>query len=279
MSSPTSSPATTSSKSQSYKLAWATDIHLDMVDVDKLPALGKKWAKETKADALVLTGDLATYQTLSRLIPLSEGFRKPMYMVLGNHDFYGSSFSDTFDALALLGGTHPLIRPLRFTPFVQLTKDTCLVGQEGFYDARVGQRDKSALDMSDFYLIRDLSDPLLRVATMRWFADKEARRAQMKLQAAAEVYPKIVFATHVPPYWEAAWHEGKQSDATWAPYFVSFVMGEALDAVAAQYPKTEITVLCGHTHSSGEYRRSDNLLVRTGAAVYRSPRIASVLAI
>jgi hypothetical protein len=40
-----------------------------------------------------------------------------------------------------------------------------------------------------------------------------------------------------------------------------------------------MTVLCGHTHSSGECQILPNLLVKTGEAMYGTPKIQEILEI
>jgi hypothetical protein len=43
------------------------------------------------------------------------------------------------------------------------------------------------------------------------------------------------------------------------------------------YPKCTMTVLCGHTHSSGFARILDNLAVHTGGSQYGMPVLQRVL--
>ena len=43
------------------------------------------------------------------------------------------------------------------------------------------------------------------------------------------------------------------------------------------YPERSMTVLCGHTHSSGTAKLLDNLTVYTGGAEYGAPRHQAIL--
>jgi Icc protein len=43
------------------------------------------------------------------------------------------------------------------------------------------------------------------------------------------------------------------------------------------HPERKMTVLCGHTHSSGVARILDNLVVLTGGAQYGKPALQQVL--
>ena len=51
------------------------------------------------------------------------------------------------------------------------------------------------------------------------------------------------------------------------------VTGEALVEAVSRRADRRVTVLCGHTHSPGEYRPLPNLRVLTGAAQYGKPSI------
>jgi hypothetical protein len=82
--------------------------------------------------------------------------------------------------------------------------------------------------------------------------------------------------THVPPFRDACWHEGRISDDDWAPHFTCHAAGQAILDVLRSHPDRQITVLCGHTHGRGIARLGSNLQVITGGAVYGKPTIAEV---
>jgi 3',5'-cyclic-AMP phosphodiesterase len=86
----------------------------------------------------------------------------------------------------------------------------------------------------------------------------------------------VIVLTHVPPYREAAWHEGRHSDDDWAPWFTCRAVGEAIDACAREHPATSFLVLCGHTHGEGTYAPRDNVVVHTAKADYGAPRVQRV---
>ena len=50
-------------------------------------------------------------------------------------------------------------------------------------------------------------------------------------------------------------------------------MGQAIQEVMAAHPESQLTVLCGHTHSSGHARILPNLHVWTGGVDYGMPKI------
>ena len=68
------------------KLAWATDIHLNFVTT-----LARRRFLESikeQADALVVTGDIAESNRLAETLMVMDVLvERPVYFVLGNHDF------------------------------------------------------------------------------------------------------------------------------------------------------------------------------------------------
>ncbi len=49
--------------------------------------------------------------------------------------------------------------------------------------------------------------------------------------------------------------------------------------IMQDYPHRELTVLCGHTHGSGEAHPLQNVWIFTGAAIYGFPTINRVLTV
>jgi hypothetical protein len=96
---------------------------------------------------------------------------------------------------------------------------------------------------------------------------------------ALEKYAQVYVALHVPPFAEACWHRGKiPTDANdpYLPHFTCRAAGDALLDLATLYPQRQITVLCGHTHGSGDVYLRDNLHIITGGAEYGDPRIQRI---
>ncbi len=87
----------------------------------------------------------------------------------------------------------------------------------------------------------------------------------------------VIVLTHVPPFRESCWHEGKVSDDNWLPFFACKAVGDALREAMAAAPDRQMTVLCGHTHGSGEAQILPNLRVLTGGAVYGKPSVQRVI--
>jgi hypothetical protein len=84
------------------------------------------------------------------------------------------------------------------------------------------------------------------------------------LTHAVDAYRRIVVVTHVPPFAEAAWHEGQPSAPAWAPFFACQATGVVLLDIARRWADREFVVLCGHSHGAGEYAPLANLRVTHG---------------
>jgi 3',5'-cyclic AMP phosphodiesterase CpdA len=258
------------------RLAWITDPHFDFLPPFGGQAFGQRVVSETDCDAVVVTGDIAVSHLLKEA---SEGFAaglgKPVYFVLGNHDYYGGSIQGTRAIANQLGGS---LRWLHKAETIRLNDETALVGHEGWYDAQYGDAMGSRVWMSDFDLIEDLRGLSRQELILKLFhlGREAAQEASVTLAEALARYRKVLMATHYPPFDEACWHEGSISNRNWLPWFTCKAMGDMLLASAEKHPEREILVLCGHTHSPGKVDVAPNLEVWTGGARYGAPEVAHV---
>ena len=258
------------------RLAWITDPHFNFLPPFEARAFGQYVARETECNAVVLTGDIAESRSLTRAAKgFGEGLVKPIYFVLGNHDYYGGSIDGTRTVARRLSGN---LRWLHSAGIVQLNRETALVGHEGWYDAQYGDAMGSRVWMSDFDLIEDFRGLTRQelVTNLRHLGREAAQEARVDLAAAMAQYPKILMATHYPPFQNACWHEGSISNREWLPWFTCKAMGDMLLASAEEHPDREILVLCGHTHGPGKVDVLPNLKVWTGGSHYGAPEVAHV---
>jgi hypothetical protein len=110
-------------------------------------------------------------------------------------------------------------------------------------------------------------------------AESMVPAAKLRLTLAAQTYKNVYFATHVPPFPDSCWYEGKRSSLDALPWFTNLSFGNLLADVASDYPDVNFTVYCGHTHGAGEYQHFPNLMVYTGAAEYEYPAIWKLLTV
>jgi len=268
------------------RFAWASDIHLDTA---KAPARAKfyKSLVDSGCSSVVVTGDIAHGHTLETMLAeMTTAVPLPIWFVAGNHDYYTPSAGVTVDEI------REIIRELcvryknlhyladgKNTGVVELSPTVALIGHDGWADGREGNwRRKMAIN--DPVHIADLafsgSDAGLRKC-IQAFAQQAADHLRESSLSALRRYRTVIAATHVPPFREATWHEGRQSDDEALPWFCSKVTGETLEGVMAAHPSRQMLVLTGHTHGSGEAHIRPNLKVWTGAAQYGAPRICRVI--
>lgn len=266
------------------RLGWATDIHLNFLAVTDRRRFLESVRRQV--DALVITGDIAESNSIGDMLrQIDTWLERPVYFVLGNHDCYRGSVAGTRASVAeMVNGSKNLVY-LSGAGIAELTPNTCLVGHDGWADARLGDYSKSDIIVNDFLLIDELrcwkdphtlDKPALRQA-LRALGDEAAGYLKGFLALAAKQYPNIIVATHVPPFREAAWHKGRPSGDAYLPYFSCKAVGEVLLAVANSHPACQLLVLCGHTHGGGEVQVLDNLRVVTGTAEYGKPEIQWII--
>jgi 3',5'-cyclic-AMP phosphodiesterase len=275
------------------RLVWLTDPHLNFVPADRIDRL-KYEISLHRPDALLIGGDVGEAPDWARLLEnLAGASSVPAYFVLGNHDFYRSSIASVRAEAARLSGRSPHIRWLPRAGVVRLGEETVLVGHDGWGDARTPSYDTSDVILNDYLLIEELRaasgaddltaeqaahsgtsllTPRLKVA-LHALGDEAADHFRRVLPEACAAARNIFVVTHVPPFREACWHDGRLSDDNWAPHFTCVAAGEALAECMRAHPDHRMTVLCGHTHSAGEARVLPNLTVLTGGARYGSPAV------
>lgn len=258
------------------KFAWLTDIHLNFLHEDKR----KQYYDEIKrnCDAIVISGDIAEAKSVSKMLEeMARQVNKPIYFVLGNHDFYHGQINEVRDAMRLLTKNNPHLFWLGCCETIKLDNDTILVGEDGWADGRYGDYTHTPVSLNDSRLIADLFQERILgrfqlLEKMQQLADEDANNLRIKLKEAAKQNPKkIVVVTHVPPFRETAMHEGKISSDDFLPFFSSKATGDVLMQFANELDSIEILVLCGHSHDWCSYYPLDNLTVFVGEAVYTQP--------
>lgn len=257
------------------RLAWATDIHLEFLTPAGLSRFVITLAR-SKADAFLLGGDINQALGIEKHLRILErALERPIYFVLGNHDYYHGRVADVRERIGAMSAASPVLRWLPATGAVGLSDNCGLVGHDGWADGRFGNYANSRVMLNDYRVIEDFirlgaADRLL---LMQALAQGAADFLRAELPAALARWKRVIVLTHVPPFAEAAWHMGKMSDKDWLPHFASQVTGAVLKEIMTQHPDRELLVLCGHTHSPGEVAILPNLTVVTGGARYGHPEI------
>jgi 3',5'-cyclic-AMP phosphodiesterase len=261
------------------RFAWLTDIHLNFLERPQCERFLDEVAQQ-RADGILIGGDIAEGHTLETYLKMiADRVGGPVYFVLGNHDFYYSSISATRATARAVCRVVPSLHWLSESGIVPLSDQTALIGCDGWADGRFGNFFESDVDMTDYFLIEDLSrlDREARFQKLNALGDEAAVYLRRLLPEALRQFASVILLTHVPPFREASWHEGGVCDDNHLPHFASRVIGETLQQVMEEHPTRQLTVLCGHTHGRGDIRMAPNLVVKTGGAEYGAPVIQEIL--
>lgn len=264
------------------KLAWLTDLHLEFVRDDATMEGLAASVRDAGPDAVLVGGDTGTAASLEHHLRwLEEALGVPVYFVLGNHDCYGGSIAGSREVAARVSSGSRSLHWLGGLGVVRLTAKTALIGHDGWADGRLGSGASSGVMLNDYLQIEELSglDREERFRRLAALGDEAAAHFRQWLPEALANHERVIVLTHVPPFRDAAWHEGRTSDDEYLPHFASKAAGEVLLEMMASHPDRHLTVLCGHTHSPGVCQPAPNMMVKTGGARYGQPRLQEMVEI
>ncbi len=260
------------------KIAWTTDIHLEFLDDKKLDKY-LQFLKDQVFDVLLVTGDIGTAGTVCNYLEkLARSLQVPVYFCLGNHDYYGGKIDAVRETVKHIASEIDFLNWLPEVGAARLADQVAILGHGGWADGRLGDYKNSTVRISDFIYIQDLAmlDDGQKLEKMQELADEAAEYFRIYVPRALDMADHVIVLTHVPPFQEAAWYEGKQSGPYWLPFFASEATGNVLQEIMESRPEKQMTVLCGHTHGEGVTDILPNLKVMTGNAQYRKPDINRV---
>src|SRR5581483_327042 len=270
------------------KFAWATDIHLDHLgdDRQRIIQFGESLVQQAPT-GVFLTGDFSVAKLLAyHLGALEQICKRPIYFVLGNHDYYGARVEEVRRLMKDLTNASPFLRYLPTVPYVALngpglSGQTAVLGHDGWYDALYGDWQNSSFDMLDWHAIHDFIEVNGSKATIASLARKYAHEGvtyvQNSIKQAVRYHKNLVILTHYPPFAQAHVHEGRPGEPHVMPWFTSKMMGDMLMDAARAYPAVTFTVLAGHTHGKYEGKILPNLRVMVGGAEYGHPGLAGLV--
>jgi predicted MPP superfamily phosphohydrolase len=264
------------------RLLWLTDLHLNKVSPLEIDELLEEMAVYP-CEAIVITGDISDgYYFLDFLEKTHETlFHKPIYFVLGNHDYYHSSIEDTRKLATKISEKISSIHYLTTSPILELTPHTAIIGHDSWADGRHGDFFSSTVKLRDFYAIEDFIGlkPEQRKELMHKLGDEAAAFIKKQLTEALENYSKVILLTHIPPFVEACCYRGIPADENWGPFFLCQAVGDVLLEVMDKNPDSELLVLCGHTHHQAQVEKRPNILVLTGEVSIGEPSVQQVIPI
>lgn len=263
--------------------AWATDIHLDFLggDPQRLIHFAESLVAQNPT-GLFLTGDLSTGKELVyHLSALEKIVQRPIYFVLGNHDYYGTSIEETRKTMKELSNASAFLRYMPTMPYYALTPATAVIGHDGWYDAIHGDWQKSDFEMNDWRAIKEFAEVRGNKATIvaeaRRLAHEAVTHVHNGIKQAVRYHRNLIILMHVPPYKESHIYQGKIGDDYAQPWFTSKLMGDMLTQASQAFPNHNFTVLAGHTHGKYTGKVADNLIVNVGGAEYYRPQLQGLV--
>lgn len=263
-------------------LAFATDLHLERVTEYRRRAFYRSLS-DSDFDALVITGDISVARWLPiHLRCIAEACQpRPVYFVLGNHDFYGSSFEAVDRAVADVCAQHSNLHHLGGGEIVPLTADSALIGHRGWADARAGFGIETFVRSPDRHHIRDFQGQSHSgvLQKMESLGKASGRYFQAILPKALSQYRQVWIATHVPPFYQAAFFNGRTCAWSKQPHFMNSSAGGVILKLAKCYPSKNVMVMSGHTHSPLAVKVANNVEIRVGRSSPRHPMLSSAFSI
>ena len=263
------------------RIAWLTDIHLDFLSPAKVKAFCRSIV-ERNPDAVLIGGDIGDARTIKVYLRILENeICRPIYFVLGNHDYYYGSIAGVRTAIKEFCDRSDWLHWLPAVGVVEFTKETGLIGIDSWADGRLGNYQDSMILLNDYSLIKELTglDQKARLFKLNELGDRAAADLRAVLPKALARFSHVLLLTHVPPFKEACWQDGSISSDHWLPHFGCKAVGEVLVECMHSYPDCKVAVLCGHTHSEGNAQILPNLNAKTGGAKYGSASVQEILKI
>jgi predicted phosphohydrolase len=261
------------------KLVWCSDTHFNFVSRLDIPSIISDF--ESRGDVVVYTGDIDDGRGLRNAISCIGGGEKPSYYVLGNHDYYHSSWSyvdsmcknEQFKAVSVENAGP-----------IKLTDSTVMVGVGGWADGRAGNFLKSCVAVADHEFIRELSgyrhNSKEILGLVRDRADRHQEILKGQIEKAIEMNAKnIVILSHAPIFKETNLApDGKLSNGDWLPHFAWVGPRDMIVKYADKNQGINFVCLAGHTHTRCNkiFRNRKNLSVFVSGARYRSPVVSEV---
>lgn len=167
--------------------AWLTDIHLNFLKYNQRQDFLQELSKQA-ADCFFISGDIGEAESIVPFLEeIESAVKRPVYFVMGNHDFYGGSIQAVRSSVLDLTKRSDKLIWLNKTDFINLTEETALVGHDSWTDGRFGDFRGSAVELNDFRYIKELklSDRSERLEAMQKLANEAVNHFK-------KVLPKVL---------------------------------------------------------------------------------------
>ncbi len=137
------------------KLTWITDVHLNFLGKDERINFYCTLIA-TDSDGVMISGDIAEATSIEPILKEMTTIQKPIYFVLGNHDYYRSSINDLRNTMISITKDEPFLFWLPASGPQKLNNEVILIGQDCFADGRYGDYANICVVLNDSRMIVDL---------------------------------------------------------------------------------------------------------------------------
>ncbi len=271
---------TTAKSAIIHNLLWMSDLHLDLASAKSCHKLLCD-LKYTEYDAAVITGDTAASATLTQHLGAiaDASFPRDVYVVLGNHDFFGSSIYTTLSEVRMLCHKITNLHHLQDHGVVRLNNHTVLIGHHGWADARTGWGHNTCIKSPDHWCIDEFRelDQAKRFELMAELGNASTRWIRQHLNTAIRKAETLIVATHVPAFQTSAWFNGTPCGPCHTPHYVHSSLGGLLIGTARNNREKHFLALSGHTHSAMSEHVLDNLESWVAGTTKGRPQIQNII--
>lgn len=264
------------------KICWLSDIHLNFVSEEAAKALFES-VRVHDSQCVFVTGDISESPALSFHLDLMDQIvGKPVYFILGNHDFWYSTTQMIWENLPKLVNKMSFMKYMTAGTYMPLDTETCVIGHDGWYDARYGDAAGSKFGMRDWSIMGDYvncKNIHQVIEKSQEIAAHSVEHFRKNLVETVKRYKKIVLLTHMPPFDDTHIYQGQIGEAHAQPWFTNRMLGELFYTAAKANPGIQFVVFAGHTHGRISKDILPNLLVHVAGVDYGAPVIQSITSI
>lgn len=181
------------------RLLWITDVHLNFLGQSGVDDFFIDLAT-VEADGVLLSGDIGEAPSISRYLnALEHQLGRPIYSVLGNHDFYRGSLAGVRASAKVMCAACPNLYWLNQAGIVPLTESTGLVGHDGWGDGRIGNYWGSSVSLNDWCLITEFAglDKRQRLEKLHALGDEVGAHFRAVLPDALKQFRHVIVVTRI----------------------------------------------------------------------------------
>lgn len=273
------------------KLLWASDIHLDRAGGECKERFFERLAAAGH-DGVVISGDISNSKCVVQHLEeigracngSGNGSGKPVYFVLGNHDYYQGSIRQVESAVDQLCQRSGNLFHLGKGEIISIGNDTALMGHRGWGNGGEKSRYRISVPNPDRHAIADFCG----LSNHAYFSRVQSLGAESAdyvrriLPAALARYSRVVHLTHYPVHTDAIRFNERPCGWDRMGHFANFAMGGAMLGISKNYQERTnqertIMVLAGHSHCAATVRVAPGIEIKVAGARPGKPEVQGII--